>query len=63
MPRPKKPNFLFIQTDQMTAFALSHYGNPVVKTPNIDKLARNGVVFENAYCNNPICASIKETVA
>lgn len=57
MPRPKKPNFLFIQTDQMTAFALSHYGNPVVKTPNIDKLARNGVVFENAYCNNPICAS------
>ena len=40
----------------MTAFALAHYGNPVVKTPNIDRLAASGVVFENAYCNNPICA-------
>jgi choline-sulfatase len=57
MTRPQKPNFLFIQTDQMTAFALSHYGNPVVKTPNLDKLAARGVVFQNAYCNNPICAS------
>ena len=56
MAKPKKPNFLFIQTDQMTAFALAHYGNPVVKTPNIDRLAASGVVFENAYCNNPICA-------
>ena len=52
-----KPNFLFIQTDQMTAFALNQYGNPLVKTPNIDKLAKRGVVFQNAYCNNPICAS------
>ena len=52
-----KPNFLFIQTDQMTAFALSQYGNPLVQTPNIDKLASRGVVFQNAYCNNPICAS------
>ncbi len=52
-----KPNFLFIQTDQMTAFALNHYGNPLVKTPNIDQLATRGVVFQNAYCNNPICAS------
>ena len=57
MTRPQKPNFLFIQTDQMTAFALSYYGNPVVKTPNLDKLAARGVVFQNAYCNNPICAS------
>ena len=52
-----KPNFLFIQTDQMTAFALNQYGNPVVQSPNIDKLASRGVVFQNAYCNNPICAS------
>ncbi len=57
MANSKQPNFLFIQTDQMTAFALSHYGNPVVKTPNIDRLAANGVVFQNAYCNNPICGS------
>jgi len=57
MSKSDQPNFLFIQTDQMTAFALEQYGNPVCKTPHIDKLAKEGVVFDNAYCNNPICAS------
>ena len=57
MAELQKPNILFIQADQMTAFALGQYGNPLVKTPNIDRLAERGVVFENAYCNNPICAS------
>ncbi len=52
-----QPNILFIQADQMTAFALKQYGNPLVKTPNIDRLAARGIVFQNAYCNNPICAS------
>ena len=31
------------------------YGHPVVQTPNLDRLASQGVLFENAYCNNPIC--------
>ena len=57
MSQAKRHNILFIQTDQMTAFALKQYGNPIVKTPNLDKLAAQGVVFKNAYCNNPICAS------
>ena len=52
-----RPNVLFIMADQLAASALSAYGNPVVKTPNIDALAARGTVFENAYCNNPICAS------
>jgi len=49
MTKLNQPNFLFIQTDQMTAFALRQYGNPVCKTPHIDKLAEEGVVFDNAY--------------
>ena len=57
MPNSSPPNILFIQADQMTAFALRQYGNKVIKTPNIDRLARDGVVFTNAYCNNPICVS------
>ena len=57
MSQAKRHNILFIQTDQMTAFALKQYGNPIVKTPNLDKLAAQGVVFKNAYCNSPICAS------
>ncbi|MBI1778716.1 MAG: choline-sulfatase [Proteobacteria bacterium] len=52
----RRPNFLIIQADQLTARALAAYGNRIVKAPNIDRLARNGVVFERAYCNYPLCA-------
>ena len=50
------PNILFIMADQMTASALPIYGHPVVQTPHLSALAENGVVFENAYCNSPLCA-------
>ena len=53
----KPPNFLFIMADQLTAFALPAYGHRIVKAPHIDRLAERGTVFENAYCNYPICAS------
>lgn len=51
-----RPNFLMIMADQLTALALGCYGNSVVKTPNIDRLAARGVVFENCYNNISICA-------
>ena len=51
-----RPNILLILADQLTAFALSAYGNRVCRTPNIDALAAGGAVFENAYCNYPLCA-------
>ena len=50
------PNFLFIMTDQLAAPALPFYGNPVGKTPHLTAIANNGVLFENAYCNSPLCA-------
>ena len=50
------PNFLFIMTDQHRADHLGCYGNPVVKTPNIDALAgQGGTRFEKFYVANPIC--------
>lgn len=52
----KRPNILFVQTDQLTIDVLSSYGNPIAKTPHIDALAQNGAVFETAYCNFPLCA-------
>ncbi|MBG0776736.1 MAG: choline-sulfatase [Desulfovibrionaceae bacterium] len=52
----RKPNVLLIQVDQMTAKVLPSYGHEVVKAPNITRLAEEGVVFENAYCNFPLCA-------
>lgn len=45
----KKPNLLFIITDQQRFDALSLAGNPVLKTPNLDRLAKQGVWFRNAY--------------
>lgn len=50
------PNILLVMCDQLTAFALSSYGNKVCKTPAIDLLAAQGSLFENAYCNYPLCA-------
>jgi len=58
----KAPNILFIMFDQMAAKALPCYGNPVVKAPNISKLAKEGVVFENAYCNSPLCAPSRSSM-
>ena len=52
----KAPNFLILMADQMTPRVLSAYGGQVAKTPTLDRLARDGVVFENAYCNSPLCA-------
>ncbi len=52
-----RPNILFIMADQLAASALAAYGHKLVKTPNLDRLAAQGAVFENAYSPNPICAS------
>jgi len=57
-----KPNILFIMADQLAARALSMYGHKLVKTPNLDRLAREGVVFENAYSTSPLCAPARATV-
>jgi choline-sulfatase len=53
---PQSPNILIIQADQVAAQWLSIYGNSIVKMPNLEALAKQGVVFENAYCNSPLCA-------
>ncbi|NKB26837.1 MAG: sulfatase-like hydrolase/transferase [Rhodobacteraceae bacterium] len=51
----KKPNILMIMADQLAPQALSFHGNTVCKTPHLDRLAANSVVFDNAYCNYPVC--------
>ena len=52
----KRPNILFIMADQLAPQVLSAYGGSRVETPHLDRLAEEGVVFENAYCNFPLCA-------
>lgn len=50
-----KPNILAICSDQHSPHVLGCYGNPIVDTPNLDRLAREGTLFSSAYCNDPIC--------
>ncbi len=51
----KRPNILFIMTDQQNAGMMSCTGNKWLKTPALDRLAASGVRFERAYCSNPVC--------
>jgi len=51
------PNILFVMADQLGAPALAAYRDSNIKTPNIDRLAAKGTVFENAYCNSPLCST------
>ena len=51
----KRPNVLFIISDDLTATALGCYGNQVCRTPNIDKLAQEGTRFTHAYCQATFC--------
>lgn len=49
-----RPNIIYIFTDQQTASAMSCAGNTDLSTPNMDRLAANGIRFENAYCTAPL---------
>lgn len=51
-----KPNILLVMADQLAVPTLPFYGHSLVQTPNLSRLAQNGVVFDSAYCNFPICA-------
>ncbi len=52
--KAKKPNVLFIAVDDLRT-ELGCYGNPHIKSPNIDRLAESGVVFNRAYCQQAVC--------
>ncbi|MBT3361343.1 MAG: sulfatase-like hydrolase/transferase [Rhodospirillales bacterium] len=59
----KPKNLLFIFSDEHTRDISGCYGNTVVKTPNIDRLAANGTVFNNAYTTCPICVPARASLA
>ncbi|MCF7816405.1 MAG: sulfatase-like hydrolase/transferase [Kiritimatiellales bacterium] len=58
----KGPNFLVICCDQLQSYSLACNGNKDVKTPNIDRLARDGCSFRRAYCNNSVCMPARSTM-
>lgn len=57
-----KPNILFIFSDDHDQAAISAYGNSHINTPNIDRIAQKGVVFQNSFCTNSICAPSRAVI-
>ncbi len=53
--KPNQPNILMIMTDQQRFDSLGCYGTECIRTPNLDRLATEGLLFENCYVNNPVC--------
>lgn len=55
MTAARRPNLLFLFSDQHAQKIAGCYGDPVALTPNLDRLAARGVIFDQAYCPSPIC--------
>ena len=52
---PRRPNILVIMSDEHDPAVMGCSGHPQVQTPNLDRLAGEGTLFDSAYCNSPIC--------
>ena len=58
----KRPNIIFVMTDDHTHHQMSLTGKAVIQTPNMDRLAAEGVWFKNAFCTNSLCAPARATI-
>ena len=56
-----RPNILFISVDDLRP-ELGCYGNTAIQSPNIDRLAESGIVFEEAYCQVPVCGATRASL-
>ena len=58
----QRPNIIFIMADDHAAQAISAYGSKINRTPNIDRLADEGMRFDNTFCTNSICAPSRAVI-
>lgn len=58
----KKPNILFFLSDDQGAWAMHCAGNEELKTPNLDRIAANGMRFENFFCASPVCSPARASL-
>ena len=62
MANSARPNVLFILTDDQGPWAAACCGNPEIRTPNIDRLARDGLRFEDFFCTSPVCSPARASL-
>ena len=60
--KSKQPNIVFIFSDDHAVQSIGAYGSKINKTPNIDRLAKEGAIFENSFCNNSICGPSRASI-
>ena len=60
--KKKNPNIVLIYTDNQAPWTLGCYGNDEILTPNIDELAKEGVLFERCFSSNPVCSPTRATL-
>lgn len=58
----KRPNILMIITDDQGYWSLGCYGNKEIHTPNLDRLAESGLLFENFFCVSPVCSPARASI-
>lgn len=58
-----RPNILFVMADDQAPSAASYAGNPQLRTPNLDRLAREGAILQNAFCVTPVCSASRAELA
>lgn len=59
---PRRPNIVYVMTDDQTVDQMSSYGNTLIKTPHMDRLAAEGVRFTRSFVTNSLCAPSRATV-
>src|SRR5262249_34671892 len=59
--KKRPPNVLWIVADDHAAYVCGAYGNDQVRTPNLDRLASEGMRFDRAYCNAPVCTASRQS--
>ncbi len=58
----KRPNIIFMFTDDHASHAIGAYGSRINQTPNIDRLAKEGMLFSNCFCTNSICGPSRAVI-
>ncbi len=59
---PEKPNLIFILSDDQGAWAMGCAGNNEIRSPNLDRLALEGIRFENFFCASPVCSPARASI-